>query len=51
MHELLTYTASDFSDLAVLMQKLSSNTVFTRESLERMLADNNSRLYVAREEG
>ena len=50
MHELLTYTASDFTDLASLMQELSSNIVFTRESLERMLADPNSHLYVIREE-
>ena len=42
MHELHTYTDSDFNDLAVLMQDLSSNIVFTRESLERMLADPNS---------
>ena len=51
MHELLTYTASDFNDLAVLMQELSGNIVFTRESLERLLADSNSHLYVIREEG
>ena len=51
MHELLTYTDSDFSDLASLMQELSGNIVFTRESLERMLADSNSHLYVARDEG
>ena len=50
MHKLLTYTDSDFSDLSVLMQELSSNIVLTRESLERMLADTNSHLYVAREE-
>lgn len=51
MHELLTYTDSDFNDLSVLMQELSSNIVFTRESLERLLADPNSHLYVTREEG
>ena len=51
MHELLTYTDSDFNDLSVLMQELSSSIVFTRESLERMLADSNSHLYVIREEG
>ena len=51
MHELLTYTDSDFTDLASLMQELSSNIVFTRESLERMLADSNSHLYVLRECG
>ena len=51
MHELLTYTDSDFSDLSVLMQELSSNIVFTRESQERMLADPNSHLYVIREDG
>ena len=51
MHELLTYTDSDFSDLSVLMQELSSNIVFTRESLESLLEDSNSHLYVAREEG
>jgi len=33
MHELLTYTDSDFTDLASLMQELSGNIVFTRESL------------------
>lgn len=49
--ELLTYTNTDFTDLSVLMQELSSNIVFTRDSLERMLADPNSHLYVAREEG
>lgn len=49
MHELLTYTSSDFNDLSVLMQELSSNIVFTRESLERLLADSNSHLYVIRE--
>ena len=51
MHELLAYTPSDFSDLASLMLELSSNIVFTRESLERMIADPNSHLYVIREEG
>ena len=51
MHELLTYSSSDFSDLASLMQELSGNIVFTRESLERMLADHNSHLYVIREGG
>lgn len=51
MVELLTYTSSDFTDLASLMQELSSNIVFTRESLERMLADTNSHLYVIREGG
>lgn len=51
MHELLTYTESDFNDLSVLMQELSSNIVFTKESLERMLADPNSHLYIVREEG
>lgn len=51
MPELLTYTPSDFTDLASMMQELSSNIVFTRESLDRMLADPNSHLYVIREEG
>ena len=51
MHELLTYTDSDFIDLSVLMQELSSNIVFTRDSLERLLADSSSHLYIAREEG
>lgn len=51
MHELLTYTDSDFSDLAVLMQDLSSNIVFTKESLGQMLADSNSHLYVTRKSG
>ncbi|MCQ2076710.1 MAG: GNAT family N-acetyltransferase [Bacteroidaceae bacterium] len=51
MPELLTYTHSDFTDLASLMQELSGNIVFTRESLDRMLADPNSHLYVIREEG
>ena len=51
MHELITYTDSDFADLAVLMRELSGNIVFTRESLERMLADDNSHLYVIREGG
>ena len=51
MYELLTYIDSDFCDLSVLMQELSSNIVFTKESLERLLADSNSHLYVAREEG
>ena len=50
MPELLTFTDSDFIDLASLMQELSGNIVFTRESLERMLADPNSHLYVIREE-
>ena len=50
MNELLTYTDSDFNDLAVLMQELSGSIVFTRESLDRMLADLNSHLYVIREE-
>ena len=50
MHELLTYTDSDFNDLSVLMQELSSNIVFTKDSLERLLADPNSHLYVIREE-
>ena len=51
MPELLTYTPSDFTDLASLMQELSGSIVFTRESLERMLADPNSYLYVIREGG
>lgn len=51
MLELFTYTDSDFSDLYVLMQELSSGVVFTRESLERMVADADSHLYVIREEG
>ena len=51
MLELLTYTTSDFTDLAPLMQELSGNIVFTRESLECMLADPNSHLYVICEEG
>ena len=51
MQELLNYTDSDFDDLAGLMRELSEDIVFTRESLERMLADGNSHLYVAREEG
>lgn len=51
MQELLKYTDSDFDDLAGLMRELSEGIVFTRESLERMLADGNSHLYVAREEG
>ena len=51
MPKLHTYTDSDFTDLSFLMQELSNNIVFTRESLERMLADSNSHLYVAREEG
>ena len=51
MPELLTYTPSDFADLSSLMQELSSNIVFTHDSLERMLTDPNSHLYVIREEG
>ena len=51
MHELLTFTDYDFNDLLVLMQELSSNIIFTRESLDRMLADPNSHLYVIREGG
>ena len=51
MHELLTYTDSDFSELSVLMQELSGNIVFTRDSLDCMLTDPNSHLYVIREEG
>ena len=51
MPELLTYTPSDFTDLASLMQELSGSIIFTRESLERMLADQNSHLYVIREDG
>ena len=51
MPELLSYTSSDFTDLASLMQELSGNIVFTRDSLDRMLADSNSHLYVIREEG
>lgn len=51
VNELLAYTPSDFDDLASLMRELSGNIVFTRESLERMLADPNSHLYVIREEG
>ena len=51
MHELLTYTDSDFNDLSVLMRELSGNIVFTKESLERLLADSNSHLYVIREDG
>ena len=51
MPELLTYTDTDFTDLASLMQELSGNIVFTRDSLDRMLADPNSHLYVIREGG
>ena len=49
MQKFLTYTDSDFTDLASLMQELSGNIVFIRESLDRMLADPNSHLYVIRE--
>lgn len=51
MPELLSYTPSDFADLSSLMQELSGSIVFTRDSLDRMLADPNSHLYVIREEG
>ena len=51
MGEFFSFTESDFTDLAVLMQELSGNIVFPRESLDRMLADPNSHLYVIREEG
>ena len=51
MPELHTYTDSDFTDLASLMQELSGNIVFTRDSLDCMLTDPNSHLYVIREEG
>lgn len=51
MQELLNYTDLDFDDLAGLMKELSGGIALTRESLERMLADGNSHLYVAREEG
>ena len=51
MSELLTYTSSDFTELSVLMKELTSSIVFTRESLDRMLADQNSHLYVIREDG
>ena len=51
MQELLTYTPADFTDLASLMQELSGIIVFTRESLDRMLTDPNSHLYVIRDEG
>ncbi|MBQ0082177.1 MAG: hypothetical protein KBT41_02700 [bacterium] len=34
-----------------MMQELSGNIVFTRDSLGRMLADPNSHLYAIREEG
>ena len=51
MEELINYSVHDFTDLSSLMQELSGNIVFTRESLERMLADPNSHLYVIREEG
>ena len=50
MPELLKYTDSDLTDLSILMQELSGNIVFTRDSLDRMLADPNSHLYVIREE-
>ena len=51
MEELHTYTDTDFADLASLMQDLSGNIVFTHDSLDRMLANPNSHLYVIREEG
>ena len=51
MYELLTYTDADFADLSALMQELSGNIVFTRDSLKRMIADPNSHLYVIREDG
>ena len=51
MPELLTYTSSDFADLASLMKELSSNIVFTCDSLNSMLAASNSHLYVIREGG
>ena len=50
MEELLKYSDSDFTDLSSLMQELSGSIVFTRESLDRMLADQYSHLYVIREE-
>lgn len=51
MHEFLTYTDTDYTDLASLMQELSGSIVFTCDSLDSMLADPNSHLYVIREEG
>ena len=51
MDEFLTYSDSDFEDLAGLMRELSASIVLTRDSLERMLADPNSHLYVVREGG
>ena len=51
MLELLTFNDTDFADLSSLMQELSGSIVFTRESLDRMLADHNSHLYVVREGG
>ena len=51
MEELITFTDSGFSDLAALMRELSDGIVLTRDSLERMLADPDSHLFVIREEG
>ena len=50
MEELHTYTSSDFADLASLMQELSGNIVFSCDSLDSMLANPNSHLFVIREE-
>lgn len=49
--ELLTYTETEFGDLTELVAQLNNTLSLTRESLDGMLNDPNSHLYVVRESG
>lgn len=50
MEELNRFSDADFADLAGLMREMNGQIELSREALERMLADENSHLYVVRSE-
>lgn len=51
MEELFTYSETEFENLAGLMRELSTSIELTRDSLDRMLSDGGSHLYVIRDGG
>ena len=51
VEELLSYTLTDVNDLDVLMHELSPTSYCNESILDAVIADENSHVYVIREEG
>lgn len=51
VEELITYTPQDLTDLDALMHELSSTSYCNKEILDRVMGDDNSHVYVIREDG